>query len=1540
MSQARDGSLPRRQFARTRSQVLQVRSTRTANEENIASGSQSTDGMSAKRRTFGRVGMPSRSGNDRVLQQRNSNRKESTRSQRFNLSDDDSDNEEREGEFEQDSQDSVDKLASQLFGGSKKGKGKASTQAPVAASPIQVKPEPQRSQSLSKPPAPPIDLTIVTTDDDVPPSSATQKSKSTSKSSISSSRSGLNGKKVLKKKKVRTQVIDKAKLQGMISGGSGKSENDSIVLLDTDEENENAVSRPGTFPCIPTKEKSSPHRNGNLSQPAAGVFSSLTQPKVVATSSHRSTLAAWRNAPHSSSSSRKLTQSDTLSSNASHTSRNPQPTGTVSSQPAPLLMCTQPPTSSPSKRQTMPHTSQTDVSTQENKRMQATLPAVLSDQESSDVDMDIDSSLPGDVQPVQEIRAEEAAPKILPGEGKGRLEVEVMMSVRLPSHTPVRSTGQSPSLLETLAKSPGFRGPSRTHGDLLTKTPIKSVPRTPVKTPATIPSDFNCVTPASSVLSEVSAHSALRVSQKASEIPVTVEQLDLLQDLCKGVPVTYSDGPDIQQSRNDLPGSATPRQAPTSMSSMSKALGTRDTVTTPRSQRSEDIFSDSSPRLSVPSSLPQSSHRDFFSVQSPSKRASMMRTWSTRPMPNSVHVMRHQNVLANASGKRKVPGIPIAEEPTRLESPAKRQHISPPEKPQLATPATPKPRARPKPVFATSSPRNIQIHAAPPLPASPARSIMTNPGSAPTTPSKSGSGIFTHPNTAPGSPMQEYDTDKSYVSSSVMEEKMPMLIPYQRLEQTALSQENFKMDVVDDFAQDALEPDTPKNVSMDDVGDESGDDLMALFGDFEWTTDDPQPAAKSTSLTPLSDVPVTKSIDEAEESLIDQVLQGSPSNNLSTDDASRAITSPNSDLDIVTDSTRTVKANDGGSGNKKALDMFAILKAKHEQEVEEKRKREEEVRKKLLEGDSDDDDSDDNLTSMLDKLKKPTTAIKQDDKGKGYALRGSAESTAQKPAARAAHVPYRATQLPAGFLKVTRDLKKDNNLKKSGMTAVELADMTLRRVKDEQEASEEDFDKTPSRPVSKQVESVQAETDWSGSEMDEEEEEENGVVKPKDPDAEDTALANIPFWQGVWEELEAEHNGSQTPIPDLATALPAFAPFTKKPRLLMAVLPNIIRKAETGNVPHYLIQITTTFPTHPVANAATRIFASHAPLVFEMSLWHAHLLRIRAKHFNSPTARAQATLNWLHCLLCVLKNPASLPSSQAVQLVVLLVKLSVDKRSDFAVRLAVLDCINESLKDLSEDQLMTIASKLAHFSEPYAARRMRQRMANVFGVISPQARALKIMFALQCLDGTHADVDKAIDIANLPNLVQHNSLSYLATTSDSPRDILSAVRMLIQSLTHTHDVIERVGNAGVRKKDVTMSEADARRSDWIIKRSAGSKWREEMLDSLRWLKNGMINKGKLTSNFRHQASHEITVFLNRFEQSSKYYLDRLRPPPTQVAGALGYLKVKSERATPISGSSVTSDNTRASSVLSEAGSTTGSVTAARPKPMRRVPKME
>lgn len=163
------------------------------------------------------------------------------------------------------------------------------------------------------------------------------------------------------------------------------------------------------------------------------------------------------------------------------------------------------------------------------------------------------------------------------------------------------------------------------------------------------------------------------------------------------------------------------------------------------------------------------------------------------------------------------------------------------------------------------------------------------------------------------------------------------------------------------------------------------------------------------------------------------------------------------------------------------------------------------------------------------KLKKPTTAIKEEDaKGKGYGLRSSAEPSIQKPTARLASVAYRASQLPAGFAKITRDLKKENNLRKSGMTAMELAQMTLRQVEeDKQNAFDGDRDTTPSRLVVKPVNPAQEETDWSGTEPNESEGEGKGAdaplrkPKPKDPDAEDTKLANIPVWPGVWEDLKA-----------------------------------------------------------------------------------------------------------------------------------------------------------------------------------------------------------------------------------------------------------------------------------------------------------------------------------------------------------------------------------------------------------------------------------
>lgn len=81
--------------------------------------------------------------------------------------------------------------------------------------------------------------------------------------------------------------------------------------------------------------------------------------------------------------------------------------------------------------------------------------------------------------------------------------------------------------------------------------------------------------------------------------------------------------------------------------------------------------------------------------------------------------------------------------------------------------------------------------------------------------------------------------------------------------------------------------------------------------------------------------------------------------------------------------------------------------------------------------------------------------------------------------------------------------------------------------------------------------------------------------------------------------------------------------------------------------------------------------------------------------------------------------------------------------------------------------------------------------------------------------------------------------------------------------------------------------------------------------------------------FRQMASSELTSFLNRFEQSSRYYLDAMRPRAPPTVGA--FFKVKTERATP--GRDVR--ETRGSSVASGMDGTT-SRPGGRPKAVRRV----
>lgn len=127
---------------------------------------------------------------------------------------------------------------------------------------------------------------------------------------------------------------------------------------------------------------------------------------------------------------------------------------------------------------------------------------------------------------------------------------------------------------------------------------------------------------------------------------------------------------------------------------------------------------------------------------------------------------------------------------------------------------------------------------------------------------------------------------------------------------------------------------------------------MDLFGDFDWT--DPAPAALVEDTA--STTPIAKSIEETDESLIDSVLRGSPSQ---TVEPSTVKQSPTSSPDVTTSNRTKTDA-----ASKKALDIFADLKAKHEKEEQEKREEEEAARKKMLE-DSEGDESDDDLTSLL-----------------------------------------------------------------------------------------------------------------------------------------------------------------------------------------------------------------------------------------------------------------------------------------------------------------------------------------------------------------------------------------------------------------------------------------------------------------------------------------------------------------------------------------------------------------------------------------------
>ncbi|KAJ9091602.1 hypothetical protein QFC20_007603, partial [Naganishia adeliensis] len=861
MPTARDGSLPRREIS-TKRQPITKPSTTNLNGENMPrklTAFNEAQKMSAEAdRSMGLT----RSSSSRALQRRTSNVKESTRSQRFRLSDEDSSSDEDE---EDDSQGA--RLVSQWFGPKRKGKEKAVVEVEddeeTGTTQIRVKAERRNSQSASTQrrgggasmipnESAVIDLTLQSTDDETPKSTTQRaKAKSTSTSKASGSqRSTTDGKPVVKKEKKTPPgrgEADKERLKRMISGGSGKSEGDSIVLLDTDEEGDITSKPVVSNPVI----KPSPSQRELLSRKPLpkGSPAKATEPALA--TSHSQTIAQWRNTAPASSSARQLSQSNPSSSIVSHPTRSSQATKLL-----PLLFTT-PSTSSPSKGHSPLRTSRT--SDERNpKRMELMAPPIGASQ--GDVDMDHeDASAKQDKTTLRPTASPSGAKHRTPrGRRELLVEIPIWRSPRVPSagvRSPLKAVLGSP-LREGV-----IRTPVKAAGNLattFTKTSTKSLAWTPIKTPTksvhATPSR-DSATPQSSILSSVSSRSrdGSRTPQQTPRIALDTDQFDSLARIVQDVPVTFSDGAAPEPVRQAAAELLTPTKA--SFSQSSRLLGKSASLVTPVSPRVVDAFLRSPSQLSATSSLPAKSHRDMLAIPSPSKRASMERLVPIRQHSQSVHMFRHIDFLASPAGKRKVPGSPVVEE-NAVDSP-KRRHLSPPEQEASTTNSLrPRPR-RARPVFASSPERAVPFVE---MPLSPARSIRTDRGSSPNTPSKLGCFASHHMiSTAQASPVQEYDTDRSYVSSSVMEEKLPYLIPNQKLRAIPTPVVDNKMDTTDPLDDDFK---VGEDVDMAEVVDENVD-LLDMFGDFDWTSDLPQATVSADHA--LSTTPISKFVEEAEE---------------------------------------------------------------------------------------------------------------------------------------------------------------------------------------------------------------------------------------------------------------------------------------------------------------------------------------------------------------------------------------------------------------------------------------------------------------------------------------------------------------------------------------------------------------------------------------------------------------------------------------------------------------------------------------------------
>jgi hypothetical protein len=135
--------------------------------------------------------------------------------------------------------------------------------------------------------------------------------------------------------------------------------------------------------------------------------------------------------------------------------------------------------------------------------------------------------------------------------------------------------------------------------------------------------------------------------------------------------------------------------------------------------------------------------------------------------------------------------------------------------------------------------------------------------------------------------------------------------------------------------------------------------------------------------------------------------------------------------------------------------------------------------------------------------------------------------------------------------------------------------------------------------------------------------------------------------------------------------------------------------------------------------------------------WKHQLVRIAERHRNDAASRLRATTHWLGCLTITLRyvkvaaylspltfcRKSRVPEGEMGDLVLLLVKLAIDRGSGVAVKRAVTECIEEALRDTSNDMVRHLHPHSASVADFYTASRRCQAPRCLFGTVCCAADA-------------------------------------------------------------------------------------------------------------------------------------------------------------------------------------------------------------------------